>query len=119
MRRLILALWLTACVPVEVLHETPVAAIAPAEPVCTPWAPIHAAAPPQIRLTRIEDASGFLEAFNHMDPPSDVAADEIWIAKLKTQEGEIARLWFVSGGCLIGRGAIAWEEAEKMMGQGA
>lgn len=113
MRWLFLASALAACAAPAVAPPTPVAIAAPQDACRMPWARLKAAAPPSIRLTEVEQRESFLKGFNAIPPESDQTADQIFIA----HKGEVARIFFVTDGCVTNVGEISWADALKLIGQ--
>ena len=114
MRRLAL---LIACLLVTAgVNAEPVSTTAPddalAASACVRWAPLRASAPPNIHLVALADPLAFLAAFNADPPASDVVADQIYV----NRQGNAARLFFVSNGCLINMFDMPWVEVERLMG---
>ena len=115
---ILIALSLTSCEAPPAVQATAVetpAAQQTSPDDCVPIAAIRAIARSQgTPVAMVRPVAAFLTAFNAIPPASDVTADEIDVARL----GDMARLLFVTAGCVTRMGQIPWEEFLRLAGEG-
>lgn len=77
-----------------------------------PWEEVRDSAPEGFTVVEVDSPAAFIAGINAMPPVSDVTADQVFIA----HSGKIARVFFITKGCVTIHADITWHKAQELLG---